>query len=334
VNKPDATNHDESPRHYYSRGKLLITGEYAILSGSTGLAVPLRKGQWLEWTGKEEAHTLEWVTMVKGRSWFTAVFTGSGYTTLTASDHKKSRLISNLLVRASVLSAKGQLYGRIETRMDFDPAWGLGSSSSLISNIAWLFDIDPFILHFAVSKGSGYDIACARSDTPLLYRLDLVPGHSVNRGRFSGSFPHPVPVFEPVDFSPVFRDRLFFAWTGNKQDSARQVNKFLSADPADNKYIDDVSRITTGITRAENLQDFNLLLHEHDRIISLLLDEKPVIDTLFKGFPGYVKSLGAWGGDFVMISWNDSPDELMRLLKQKGIGIVFPYSELIYFSNG
>jgi len=30
---------------YYSRGKLLITGEYFVLEGATAFAVPLRFGQ-------------------------------------------------------------------------------------------------------------------------------------------------------------------------------------------------------------------------------------------------------------------------------------------------
>jgi mevalonate kinase len=335
VNTSAARNHDGFPRHFYSRGKLLIAGEYLILSGSSGLGVPVSRGQWLKWTGKEGGNTLEWITTVKGRQWFRAVFTESGYSVMTSTDYKKARLIRNLLVRASELSVTGPLCGRIETRLDFDPAWGLGSSSSLISNIAYLFDVDPFILHFAVSKGSGYDIACARSDVPVLYRLDFAPeGHRVNKGGYSGSSLCPAPVYGPVDFNPVFQDRLFFAWTGKKQDSARQVHKYLSADRKDNPYINEVTRIITGIVKAGNIQDFNLLLHEHDRIISLVLDKRPVNETMFKGFPGYVKSLGAWGGDFVMVSWEDSPDELMRQLKQKGIDIVFSYRELIYSSNG
>ncbi len=57
----------------------------------------------------------------------------------------------------------------MNTHLDFPRDWGLGSSSTLINNVAQWAQVDPFDLHFKVSNGSGYDIACANEDSPIVY---------------------------------------------------------------------------------------------------------------------------------------------------------------------
>ena len=59
----------------------------------------------------------------------------------------------------------------VTSELTFDKDWGLGSSSTLISNLSQLARIDPYELNNRVFNGSGYDIACAKSESPLLYRL-------------------------------------------------------------------------------------------------------------------------------------------------------------------
>ena len=61
-------------------------------------------------------------------------------------------------------------YNVIST-LNYPLLWGLGSSSTLIAAVAGWAEIDPFSLHFEVSKGSGYDIACAISNGPIVYSL-------------------------------------------------------------------------------------------------------------------------------------------------------------------
>ena len=59
---------------YYSHGKLLISGEYLILEGAIGLAVPTLQGQDLV---VEETDTgrLQWESVDENeKTWFTAEF--------------------------------------------------------------------------------------------------------------------------------------------------------------------------------------------------------------------------------------------------------------------
>ncbi len=342
---------------WYSRGKLLVTGEYIVLKGSKALALPAKLGQKLEFhqrrikkgdssgdssqaasprtsvregiTSRTDDRILTWRTLVKGDKWFEAVFRGPEYTIESASHNGRAGFLRHIMVNAIELSDSSPVYGEVTSNVEFDIEWGLGSSSSLISNVAYIFDINPFALHFAVSKGSGYDIACARSDKPLVYHLEYqTESYRSKRvsADHSGSFP--VPVYETVDFNPPFSENLFFAYTGKKQDTAMSVDRFLAAKKPDEREIERVSEITSEILRTKDIDSFTGMLKEHDNILSNLLGETALDNGMFSGFPGYVKSLGAWGGDFVLIAWKDGVDMLKPLLKQKGIDVVFPYKKL------
>ena len=325
---------DYGSGQFYSRGKLLLTGEYAVLCGARALALPVSRGQVLKWKNTGDGTVLEWTTKVKGKKSFNAVFEGANYLLASTSDIRMAVFLRKILLKAKKFSSDGPVYGKVYSVVDFDLQWGLGSSSSLISNIAYLFDVNPFFLHFAVSNGSGYDIACARSDSPVLYRLTYQTNRYFTKERPGRSVSFEVPVYREVDFNPPFRDNLFFAWTGKKKDSAKSVDNFLARNNVNISSVDEISKITEEVINVHDIGDFNRLLKEHDRIISRVTDQQPVSKSMFSDFPGYVKSMGAWGGDFVMISWGGEPSELLDLLKPKGINVVFPYGKLINLSHG
>ncbi len=74
----------------------------------------------------------------------------------------------------------------VETKLEFPLNWGLGSSSTLIYNIAQWAYVSPFELSSKTFGGSGYDIACAQSMGPIIYS-------STTKG----------PVWKSVTFSPL-----------------------------------------------------------------------------------------------------------------------------------
>ncbi|MGF1586979.1 MAG: GYDIA family GHMP kinase [Bacteroidales bacterium] len=320
---------------FRSWGKLLLTGEYLIMKGAEGLALPVKPGQELSWRSTGQGSFLEWVTRVKGEEWFNAVFRGDAYNIVSSSDRERAEFLRKILVSAAEISANPPVYGKAVSSVDFDMEWGLGSSSSLISNVAFMFGVNPFILHFKVSKGSGYDVACARSSSPVLYRLN----YKTDIYKSAYGSPHnpecfPIPVYREVDFNPHFKNKLFFAWSGRKQNSATSVERFNDKSTIKDGDILKISGISREILNTSDTGSFIRLLREHDEIISRILGEEPLSLSRFRGFPGYVKALGAWGGDFILIVWEGDVDELMQLLKQKGIEVVFPYDKLIRSSNG
>ena len=55
---------------YYSNGKLLLTGEYAVLDGATALALPTKFGQSLEVSPRTDERILGKIRDVNGELWF------------------------------------------------------------------------------------------------------------------------------------------------------------------------------------------------------------------------------------------------------------------------
>jgi hypothetical protein len=57
-----------------------------------------------------------------------------------------------------------------------------------------------------------------------------------------------------------------------------------------------------------------------------LISKKPIKQELFKDFRGEIKSLGAWGGDFILVSGDkESPNYFKNL----GFTTIIPFEEMI-----
>jgi hypothetical protein len=50
---------------------------------------------------------------------------------------------------------------------------------------------------------------------------------------------------------------------------------------------------------------------------------------LFHDYPGEVKSLGAWGGDFVMITMHQEWQLVKAYFSEKGMETVIPYHDMV-----
>ncbi|MFT6826440.1 MAG: hypothetical protein ACJAYD_001001 [Patiriisocius sp.] len=74
------------------------------------------------------------------------------------------------------------------------------------------------------------------------------------------------------------------------------------------------------------LQDFERILNAHEQKISKLLAQPTIKQMLFKDYPNTIKSLGAWGGDFVLATGNNSD---MDYFKNKGYNTIIPFQEMI-----
>jgi len=215
---------------FFSRGKILISGEYVVLYGARALSVPTRLGQYLEVeeiSGKGNISVRSWVN---DRSWFSCMMEYPGFSILETNEESVCAFVRELLVAADRLkpgffSAKKNL--TIRSDLQFDTRWGLGSSSSLISNLAWWVDIDPYELFWEISTGSGYDIASARAQGPLIYQL-------VNSQ----------PLIDPISFDPPYKENIFFVYLGYKQDSQYSVEKFREKIKPDPGVVNMISGIS------------------------------------------------------------------------------------------
>ena len=320
---------------YYSHGKFLLTGEYLVLKGALSLAVPLKLGQSLQVTlADTNTHLLHWIASQPEKPWFSVLFDSETLQPLSTDDPTKAEKLSSILNAVRQLKPPAFLGCdlRLRTHLDFDPNWGLGSSSTLIANLARWADVNPYELLKLTFGGSGYDIACATAEGPIYYQL--VDVRSALRQAQGPKVVEPVetptPTVEPINYNPPFSDHLYFIYQGKKQSSSKEIKAFLAqANPIDlQKDIEAVSEISRTLPKCQNLDEFGLLMQCHERIISRCIGQEPV-QKHFPDFEGVLKSLGAWGGDFILAATNWDRDQVKAYFKGKGLEVIFGYNELV-----
>ena len=297
---------------FRANGKLLISGEYSILDGSLSLALPTKRGQVLHY--KEIDHNiLHWRSLdIKGETWFEAHFKGNELTVLDSSDDRIADTLKEILLAAAGLSdTVNGLRGEVTTALEFPTNWGLGSSSTLLCCVAQCFGIDPIQLHFKVSNGSGYDVACGMTDSAITYQLSDGLAE-VNQ----------------IQWKPAFSASLFFVYLNTKQKSSSEVNKYQdrksSIDLA--AIVEQISALTRAMMHANSLVVFNEAIAKHEEIMSLVLGYPTAKQLYFSDYKGAVKSLGAWGGDFILAT-GDAEDRMY--FAGKGFSVIHEFESLI-----
>lgn len=304
---------DLTSRHYFSNGKLLLTGEYLVLNGALALSIPVNRGQTIEITLSKGCQVLEWSASVLGKPWFTAAFKGDQFMVEKTSDAETAITLGEFLRTAyemNPLWLPETENLRIATNLDFPREWGLGSSSTLISNLAYMADIDLYEYYFRISRGSGYDVASARSQYPILYRL--------NEGQ---------PEISEIDFKPSFSDSIYFVYSGKKQSSDESVIDFMSRNKPCADYCDQITSLTKEMISVKELSDFKRIIREHETIMSEVLGVQPIKELIFWDFTGEIKSLGAWGGDFYLVTWEEGYDKLKNYFAGYGLQTIFRFDD-------
>ena len=293
----------------YSSGKVLLTGEYVILDGALSLASPTKFGQHLKFE-ENQSNLINWKSInLDGKIWFQCSIRNEDLEIKSTSSKKVSDTLISIinLIRdynPSFLKNNGS---DISTNLTFDKNWGLGSSSTLISNLATLSGVDPYILNNKIFNGSGYDIACANSFSPIVYQLKKDQK-----------------IIDEVSFKPPFHERIYFIYLNKKQSSISEIENYNNK--ASNSIINEITNITSMILRCKSIEEYNKLIESHELIISKLISKPTIKETLFKDFNGSIKSLGAWGGDMIMATSDSDPN---RYFKQKGYSTIFSFEELL-----
>lgn len=299
-------------REFYSNGKLLMTGEYAVLDGAKAWAIPTKYGQSLT-VLETESKKIEWTSLdEKGSIWFEADYNLESMTGVSSSNSEISKTLLEILIEAQKLNPYFLMDGmgyNVHTKLTFPRDWGLGSSSTLINNIAQWANINPYQLLKNTFGGSGYDIACAQYNTPILYQL--VNGKPR--------------IEEVLNFNPDFKDQLFFIYLNRKQNSRDGISQYRQLKFNTNLLVRTIGNITAQMCSCTDLFTFKTLMDQHEQLISRTLKMPTIKKTLFQDYPGAIKSLGAWGGDFVLATGDESS---MAYFKQKGYSTIIPYSEM------
>ncbi|WP_308992916.1 GYDIA family GHMP kinase [Mariniflexile litorale] len=297
---------------FYSNGKLLITGEYVVLDAALSLALPTKFGQSLNIETINEPKIVWNSFDEKGNVWFEDTFLIDKIASSLPPRNDVSQRIIQILnaiktLNPAFLNSKNGF--KISTHLTFSKNWGLGTSSTLINNIAQWAHINAFELLEKTFGGSGYDIACAQNSTPITYQLqkDNI-------------------LINSVDFKPKFKNCLYFVYLNKKQNSRDGIANYKSNKGNIASSISEINDITTKTISCSNLKDFDALMTQHEIIISKIIKQQTVKSLLFNDFNGSIKSLGAWGGDFVLATSEENPT---AYFKDKGFDVVIPYDDMI-----
>ena len=307
-------------KEFYSNGKLLLTGEYFVLDGAKSLAVPTTCGQDLMVKPIKQPQLI-WNSFTnEGECWLEAIFDLPKLRLVSATydaveDGGKGSLAEDLFeillevrkLNPSFLNSENGF--EVKTNLTFPKNWGLGTSSTLINNLANWASVNPYELLLNTFGGSGYDIACAQNDNPILYTNNGIE-----------------PFIEKVNFTPSFKEQLYFVYLNKKQNSREGIQRFKELKGNLTSEVSQISSLTDAFLSCTNIVDFEKLLFEHEQIVSKTIQLKPVQELLFNDYFGQTKSLGAWGGDFILATGNE---DSTNYFNQKGFKTVIPYQDLI-----
>lgn len=304
-----------TPQHYHANGKILLTGEYFIIDGAEGIALPSPYGQSMEVMPYQKG-VIHWRSYDQGKAlWLECIIDSTNWEIKHSNNDTAAIRLLQVLKTANNLNPSIDLQSgfNIWTRLDFDRSWGLGSSSTMLSLVAQWTQVDPFQLAAMTFGGSGYDIACATADGPIIY-----------------SKKENNPVSRSIGFNPVFKNHILFIHLGKKQDTQEALQLYKSLDGTKKSEIQDqIQVINQRMLAATSIQEFQSAMEDHEDLISKHLHLPKVKDLYFGDFEGSVKSLGAWGGDFVMAAGDSGADGLMEYFKEKGYEVSLTWGEMV-----
>ena len=307
-------NSAEMKQTFYSNGKLLITGEYLVLDGAKAFALPTKFGQSLiveQGINKE----INWISYDNdGSVWFENTIPFAAIINRSPSEKEsvQSTLIT-ILHQAYLLNPKfiNDSNGyKVITKLSFPRQWGLGTSSTLINNIAQWTQVNAFTLLDTSFGGSGYDIACAQNNTPIVYQIE-----------------NNQPTVKAIPFAPDFTKNIYFVYLNKKQSSKTAINAYQNNKTTElPKKVAAIDKITAEFIQATTLEQFATAMDKHEATMSYTLETDTVKESLFSDFDGAIKSLGAWGGDFVMALSETDPKDYFQ---SKGFETILSYDQMI-----
>ena len=302
----------KSTIEYCANGKLLLTGEYLVLTGAKALAMPVKFGQKIS-VVPDGSGLIKWESIAPAGSWFHASYEPATLHILSYDRWKTAVELKRLLSAARKLN-KNFLTGpegfRVTVTANYPLEWGMGSSATLCALVASWAEVDVFDLFWMISKGSGYDIACTNRKELIYYQ--------VRKGR---------PEISEAFAGSALQDHSWFAYLGHKQSTTREIDAFLVSQNFSSIDLAEVTRLSEAICPENSVDELIRLIDEHEFILSTILKRDP-ISRQFPSFPGTVKSLGAWGGDYAMFISGETPSEIKRTITALGLNPVFSFNDL------
>lgn len=298
---------------YSAYGKLLLFGEYLVLRGAQSMALPLHYSQSLM-VSSHSGDNLIWDCFEKDEPWLKIELSPT-LEILNATDSDKAgivvKLLSYILRQQPAIEIAGKHF-RFD--IDFDRKYGLGTSSTFLSLLSQWSGVDPYSLQNQYFKGSGFDIAAATAGAPFIYKIETRNGAKKR-------------IVKPIELPRAITGHLLFVYTGKKQISLSEVRSFDQVKISD-EQLRFMNQVVEGAATSDDIEQFEMWMQKSERFLSKILKATPVKERLFPDYPYAIKSLGAWGGDFVMATFRDER-KAIEYFHNKKMNPIFNYRQLV-----
>ena len=300
---------------FKSNGKILLSSEYLVMDGAKSIALPARLTQDLI-VSKCDKNTIEWFSHdMHNNLWYKDRFFVKNNNLVCESEKNvTSQKIISLFNHLSKTHKLANLLGnKFETRLNFKKDWGLGTSSTFVNNLAKWAKVDPYQLLFSTFKGSGYDIACCDLNHPIIFKKT---NESID--------------VKKIKFKPPFIKNLFLIHLGKKQNTQLSIENYSKKQFDRMELIKKINTITDEFIKCNELIHFEELIQEHESIISKATSIIPIQNSNFSDYKdGKIKSLGAWGGDFILVTTKNKD---LSYFKKRGLETIIPLEDIVYLN--
>ncbi|MNJ85243.1 hypothetical protein D3C87_27100 [compost metagenome] len=282
----------------------MLFGEYLVLNGSDCLAFPLKFGQTLSVTKSDD--NIIWESYSKHGSWFSASM-NDDFTILETNNEEVAEILRQLFIVIRAEKPDLDFKQKFRAEANFELNWGLGSSSTLISLLSQWSGVEAKKLLDASFGGSGYDVACATAEGPIVYANGKI--------RKEAHLPESI------------TNKLLFVYLGNKQNSREEIKRFKNKNVAQHQ-VDAINAMISTAIQTDEIDVFEQQLNLSEELISSIIETIQLKQRLFADYPYSIKSLGAWGGDFFLATYRDLKTAKIYF-EEKGYDTLFTYQEFI-----
>lgn len=292
---------------FSASGKLMLFGEYLVLRGSKCFAIPLNVGQQLTVKKKKEAG-VSWKSFEGEECWL-AFELSSKLELISSSDQKKASLVVKLLKIIQNENPELTIDNLCFTvNLDFNREFGFGTSSTFISLLSQWSGVNPYLLLENSFGGSGYDIAAATAHQAFVYSV---------KEKMIGE----------VNLPKSITNHILFVFLGEKQVSAKEILAFKDKEVSSSQ-IDEMNSIIQQATTSTHIEEWEKLMVKSENLLSSILKVPTVKDHRFSDYPFEIKSLGAWGGDFIMATYREL-SAAQEYFINKGYNVFYSYAQIV-----
>lgn len=283
---------------FYAPGKILLNGEYTVLVGFEGMALPVKCGQWLDsWifnTPPNGADTLYYQALDENEQpWFQLNISLEELlpsSEISSEDKSVSDTFLKMLNMVPESFFEPGKSIRLVTRLEFNRNSGLGSSSTFVALMSQFFRLNPHEVQAQLFGGSGYDVAIAQVQKPLIFWKNPQGVH-----------------FRPWKLSSSLTQQWHIVFWGekvNSRNSSAAVKETLDQLSGDTAYKMQLEKILSLTRDAQDIPTLETSLEIMQMFLSQLLGlETPYQSLQMKPVSqGLCKWLGAWGGDMLLVN--------------------------------